>query len=127
MGTLLETPEHTKHIMTNYQKMVDEASGLLRTKKSWGAIKAEYVTRMMLQNQFKTGLDVAKYTAQIMRKDMEKYDRDNTLFTKSLGCWHGFVAQQKMTGIKRHFGSTEKRYLPPPAGRQGAQQALQAA
>ena len=64
--------------MTNYQKMVDEAAGLLRTKKTWGAIKAEYVSRMMLQNQFKTGLDVAKYTAQIMRKDMEDYDKDNT-------------------------------------------------
>jgi len=97
--------------MTNYQKMVDEAAGLLRTKKTWGAIKPEYVSRMMLQNQFKTGLDVAKYTAQIMRKDMEDYDRDNSQFTKSLGCWHGFVAQQKMIGIKRHFGSTEKRYL----------------
>jgi len=97
--------------MTNYQKMVDDAAGLLRTKKSWGSIKAEYVTRMMIQNQFKTGLDVAKYTAQIMRKDMEDYDRDQALFTKSLGCWHGFVAQQKMIGIKRHFGSTEKRYL----------------
>merc|ERR1712038_106984 len=48
---------------------------------------------------------------QIMRKDMEDYDRDQALFTKSLGCWHGFVAQQKMIGIKRHFGSTEKRYL----------------
>ena len=101
----------TQNIMTNYQKMVDEASGLLRTKKSWGAINAEYVTRMMLQNQFKTGLDVAKYTAQIMRKDMEEYDRNPSMFTKSLGCWHGFVAQQKMIGIKRHFGSTDKRYL----------------
>ena len=33
------------------------------------------------------------------------------LFTKSLGCWHGFVAQQKMIAIKKHFGSTDKRYL----------------
>ena len=65
-------------IMTNYQKMVDDASGLLRTKKTWGSLKAEYVARMKLQNQFKTGLDVAKYTAKIMRKDMEDYDRDNT-------------------------------------------------
>merc|ERR1711936_1497921 len=109
------TLRHTSHLtpdtMTNYQKMVDDAAGLLRTKKSWGSIKAEYVTRMMIQNQFKTGLDVAKYTAEIMRKDMEDYDRDQALFTKSLGCWHGFVAQQKMIGIKRHFGSTEKRYL----------------
>ena len=91
--------------------MVDDASGLLRTKKTWGSLKAEYVARMKLQNQFKTGLDVAKYTAKIMRKDMEEYDNDSTLFTKSLGCWHGFVAQQKMIAIKKHFGSTDKRYL----------------
>ena len=97
--------------MTNYQKMVDDATGLLRTKKTWGAMKAENVARMKLQNQFKTGLDVAKYTAQIMRKDMEDYDNDCGLFTKSLGCWHGFVAQQKMIAIKKHFGSTDKRYL----------------
>merc|ERR1711983_455958 len=42
---------------------------------------------------------------------MEEYDQDSTLFTKSLGCWHGFVAQQKMIAIKKHFGSTDKRYL----------------
>jgi len=101
----------TKIIMTNYQKMVDDASGLLRTKKSWAGLKAEHVARMKLQNQFKTGLDVAKYTATIMRKDMADYDNDSTLFTKSLGCWHGFVAQQKMIAIKKHFGSTDKRYL----------------
>jgi len=100
-----------KIIMTNYQKMVDDASGLLRTKKSWAGLKAEHVARMKLQNQFKTGLDVAKYTATIMRKDMADYDNDSTLFTKSLGCWHGFVAQQKMIAIKKHFGSTDKRYL----------------
>merc|ERR1712064_235419 len=100
-----------KNIMTNYQKMVDDSSGLLRTKKTWGSLKAEHVARMKLQNQFKTGLDVAKYTATIMRKDMADYDNDSTLFTKSLGCWHGFVAQQKMIAIKKHFGSTDKRYL----------------
>ena len=45
-----------KIIMTNYQKMVDDASGLLRTKKSWAGLKAEHVARMKLQNQFKVGL-----------------------------------------------------------------------
>ena len=64
--------------MTNYQKMVDEAAGLLRTKSTWAGLQPEHVARMRLQNQFKTGLDVAKYTAKIMRKDMEDYDRDNT-------------------------------------------------
>jgi len=97
--------------MTNYQKSVDEASGLLRSKSTWGAINPEYVARMKLQNKFRTGLDVAKYTAKIMRKDMADYDNDTTTYTQSLGCWHGFVAQQKMISIKKNFGSTDKRYL----------------
>jgi isocitrate lyase len=29
---------------------------------------------MVTQNRFKTGLDIAKYTAAIMRKDMAEYD-----------------------------------------------------
>jgi len=97
--------------MTNYQKSVDEASGLLRSKSTWGSIKPEYVARMKLQNQFATGLDVAKYTAEIIRNDMAEYDSDTTNYTQSLGCWHGFVAQQKMISIKKNFGSTKGRYL----------------
>jgi len=97
--------------MTNYQKSVDTASGLLTKKKNWGSIKPEYVARMQFQNQFKTGLDVAKYTAKIMRQDMADYDADTTTYTQSLGCWHGFVAQQKMISVKKNFGSTNKRYL----------------
>ena len=31
---------------------------------------------MRLQNRFKTGLDIARYTAAIMRKDMADYDSD---------------------------------------------------
>eukprot|EP00091_Calanus_sinicus_P023414 TRINITY_DN789_c0_g1_i15.p1 TRINITY_DN789_c0_g1~~TRINITY_DN789_c0_g1_i15.p1 ORF type:complete len:551 (-),score=231.73 TRINITY_DN789_c0_g1_i15:129-1781(-) len=81
------------------------------TRAPGGAINPEYEARMQLQDQFKTGLDVAKYTAKIMRKDMAEYDADTTTYTQSLGCWHGFVAQQKMISIKKNFGSTNKRYL----------------
>ena len=38
------------------------------------SILAESVARMRLQNRFKTGLDIAKYTAKIMREDMAAYD-----------------------------------------------------
>ena len=78
---------------------------------SWNAINPENVARMRLQNQFKTGLDIAKYTAAIMRKDMAQYDADPAAYTKSLGCWHGFIGQQKMIAIKKHFGTTNKKYL----------------
>ena len=32
-------------------------------------------------------------------------------YTQSLGCWHGFIGQQKMISIKKHFGTTERKYL----------------
>jgi isocitrate lyase len=66
---------------------------------------------MRLQNRFKTGLDIAKYTAGIMRKDMDAYDADPAHYTQSLGCWHGFIGQQKLISIKKHFGTTKGRYL----------------
>ena len=77
----------------------------------WNAIDAESAARMRLQNRFPTGLDIARYTAKIMREDMAAYDADPANYTQSLGCWHGFIAQQKMIAIKKHFGTTKRRYL----------------
>ena len=85
---------------------VKEARG-----SSWDAISPEYAARMRAQNKFKTGLDIAKYTAGIMRADMDRYDADPSQYTQSLGCWHGFIGQQKMISIKKHFNSTDRRYL----------------
>jgi len=78
---------------------------------TWDGISAESVARMRAQNRFRTGLDIAKYTAKIMREDMAAYDADPANYTQSLGCWHGFIAQQKIISIKKHFGSTKRRYL----------------
>ena len=77
----------------------------------WNAIDAETAARMQLQNRFNTGIDIARYTARIMREDMDAYDADPANYTQSLGCWHGFIAQQKMISIKKHFGGTKQRYL----------------
>jgi isocitrate lyase len=96
----------------SYQDHIIEMSQLIKNKNgTWDGIDAEAVARMRLQNRFKTGLEIAKYTADIMRKDMAAYDADPTQYTQSLGCWHGFVAQQKMIAVKRHFGSTKRRYI----------------
>ncbi|MEL7489200.1 MAG: isocitrate lyase [Pseudomonadota bacterium] len=78
---------------------------------TWDGISAESVARMRAQNKFKTGLDIARYTARIMREDMAAYDADPANYTQSLGCWHGFIGQQKMISIKKHFGDTKRRYL----------------
>jgi len=78
---------------------------------TWDGIDAEAVARMRAQNRFHTGLDIARYTAKIMREDMAAYDADPAAYTQSLGCWHGFIGQQKLISIKKHFGSTKGKYL----------------
>ncbi|RZV42777.1 MAG: isocitrate lyase, partial [Acidimicrobiales bacterium] len=78
---------------------------------AWNAISPESAARMKAQNRFNTGLDIAKYTAAIMRKDMAEYDLDSASYTQSLGCWHGFIGQQKMISVKKHKGTTNKTYL----------------
>jgi len=95
-----------------YRDQVAAAETLLKDKPTWNGISAEAVARMRLQNRFKTGLDIARYTAAVMRADMAAYDADPTKYTQSLGCWHGFIAQQKLISIKKHFGGkTDRRYL----------------
>lgn len=79
--------------------------------QTWSAINPESAARMRVQNRFKTGLDIARYTAAVMRKDMADYDANSSAYTQSLGCWHGFIGQQKLISIKKHFGTTDKRYL----------------
>ncbi|WP_068877737.1 MULTISPECIES: isocitrate lyase [unclassified Phenylobacterium] len=95
-----------------YQDHIIEMSQLIKSKGgTWDGISAESVARMRLQNRFKTGLEIAKYTAGIMRADMAAYDADPANYTQSLGCWHGFIAQQKLISIKKHFGTTKQRYI----------------
>lgn len=99
--------------MSNYQQQITEAAdSIAHYSSKWASIDPEHVTRMRLQNRFKTGLDIARYTASVIREDMAAYDKDPAHYTQSLGVWHGFVAQQKMISIKKHFdGSTKQRYL----------------
>ena len=97
---------------TNYSSALQKVKELkAKFGNTWNAINPESAARMVTQNQFKTGLDIAKYTAAIMRKDMADYDADASNYTQSLGCWHGFVAQQKMIAVKKHHKTTSKRYL----------------
>ncbi len=96
----------------SYQEHIKQIDTIKSGKAgTWAGIDGEAVARMRLQNQFRTGLDIAKYTAKIMREDMAAYDADSSQYTQSLGCWHGFIAQQKMISIKKHFGTTKRKYL----------------
>ncbi|KQX98609.1 isocitrate lyase [Massilia sp. Root133] len=98
--------------MSEYQNDIQAIATLKqRYGSAWDAINPESAARMRAQNRFKTGLDIARYTAAIMRRDMANYDADPSKYTQSLGCWHGFIGQQKLISIKKHFNSTDRRYL----------------
>jgi isocitrate lyase len=97
---------------TNFQQDVAKLTEVIASKNgTWDGINAESVARMRAQNRFKTGLDIARYTATIMRRDMAAYDADPANYTQSLGAWHGFIAQQQMISVKKHFGTTKGRYI----------------
>ena len=57
--------------MTEYLADIKEMENLC-TKKgdAWNGINPEYAVRMKLQNRFQSGLDIARHTAAVMRKDM---------------------------------------------------------
>ncbi|NIA55128.1 isocitrate lyase [Massilia sp. TW-1] len=98
--------------MSDYQNDIQAIASLKqRYGSGWDAINPESAARMRAQNRFKTGLDIARYTAAIMRRDMANYDADSSKYTQSLGCWHGFIGQQKLISIKKHFNNTDRRYL----------------
>ena len=95
----------------SYTKDIEALSSVVGANSTWKDINPESAVRMRLQNRFNTHLDIAKYNAKIMREDMAAYDADNSKYTQSLGCWHGFIGQQKMISIKKYFGGTKRRYL----------------
>ncbi|MCO4757001.1 MAG: isocitrate lyase, partial [Oceanospirillaceae bacterium] len=60
--------------MSTLNKDIDSISALKADAGSpWDAINPESAARMRAQNKFKTGLDIAKYTAGIMRRDMAEF------------------------------------------------------
>ncbi|WP_218688866.1 isocitrate lyase [Psychrobacter sp. BF1] len=97
--------------MSNYTSAIERVRELKQKYGNWDHISENDAARMMVQNRFKTGLDIAKYTAKIMRQDMAEYDQDTSKYTQSLGAWHGFIAQQTMYANKKHFGTTSKKYI----------------
>ena len=97
--------------MSAYLDAVERVRQQIKDKQEWHAINPEYAVRMQLQNRFKTGLEIAQYTADIMRRDMAAYDADTSKYTQSLGAWHGFIAQQTMMSVKKHQKTTDRRYI----------------
>jgi isocitrate lyase len=101
-----------KNPQTNYVSALETVKKLkAKYGETWRDINPEHAARMFVQNRFKTGLDIAKYTAAIMREDMAAYDADHSKYTQSLGAWHGFVAQQTIIAVKKHHKTTKSRYI----------------
>ena len=95
-----------------YQRRIGELTRRIEAAGApWAAIDAESAARMQVQNRFVTGLDIARHTAATMRADMAAYDADPAAYTQSLGAWHGFIAQQEIISVKKHFGTTQRRYV----------------
>ena len=66
----------------SYQDHIIAMGQLVNSKNgTWDGINPEAVARMRLQNRFKTGLEIARYTAEIMRADMAAYDLDPANYT----------------------------------------------
>ncbi len=96
----------------SYMEEIEQVRQALAARgHEWRAMNPEYVVRMRHQNRFPTGLDIARYTADIMRRDMADYDADTSKYTQSLGAWHGFVAQQTMMSVKKRQGTLDKSYI----------------
>jgi isocitrate lyase len=53
---------------SNYSSALNCKRFKSKVRNTWNAINPESAARMVTQNRFKTGLDIAKYTAAIMRK-----------------------------------------------------------
>ena len=96
--------------MTTYQTAIDAIRELkAKFGNTWADISPEDAARMQLQNRFKTGLDIAKYTA-IMRRDMAAYDADSSKYTQSQAA--GTVSSlSKNDCEQKYFGTTERRYI----------------
>ena len=62
--------------MSNYADTIKALESTCGQTAGWSDISPEHAARMRLQNRFQTGLDIARYTAAIMRKDMGDYDKD---------------------------------------------------
>jgi isocitrate lyase len=56
-------------LQSNYSSALETVRDLKKKYgETWNAINPESAARMATQNRFKTGLDIARYTAAIMRK-----------------------------------------------------------
>ena len=110
--------------MTTYQNDIEAIEALKQQLgTSWDAINPEYVARMRAQNRFKTGLEIAQYTADIMRRDMAEYDADSSVYTQSLGVL-ARLHRAAEADLDQEAPQDHQQALPLPVGLDGRRAAL---
>lgn len=92
--------EHREALMQRYP-----------TGVSRGGVSVDDMIQLRMQSTYATHLEIAQDMAHVMRDDMAEYDRDNSKFTQSLGCWSGFHAQQMIKSVKRLRGTAKGAYV----------------
>ncbi len=90
---------------------------------SWDAISPESAARMRAQNRFKTGLDIAQYTADIMRRDMAEYDADTLTVHPVPGLLARFHRPAENDFHQEAFWQQQEK-IPLPVGLDGCSAAV---
>src|SRR3546814_15715625 len=75
---------------------------------TWDGMSGESIARMRAQNKFRTGLDIGRYTARIMRADMAAYEADPPTYTRSPGWWCGLIDSRGRRRVGTGGVSTER-------------------
>jgi isocitrate lyase len=96
----------------SYQQEISTVGDVCsRAGDTWKDISPEYAARMRLQNRFRPASTSPVTRRRSCAGTWPSTTPIRAKYTQSLGCWHGFIGQQKLIAIKKHFGDTNKRYL----------------
>ena len=82
--------------MSTYLTAIDAIRELkAKFGDTWRDISPEDAARMQMQNQFKTGLDIAECRGAIRCRYRGADGGGSRQYTQAVGCWDGFVAQER--------------------------------
>ena len=88
--------------MSAYQNEIKAVAALKeKNSSSWSAINPEYAARMRIQNAASRPAWISPSTPRpSCARTWPNHDADSSVYTQSLGCWHGFIGQQKLISIR---------------------------
>ena len=109
-GSLSFAPRDTEPF-GSYRQQLEQLGHLIEARGNWHGIGAESVLRMRLQNRFQTGLDIARHTAAIMRRDMASL-RCRPVALHAVARVLARLHRPAEDDLhQKHFDVTDRRYL----------------